>query len=613
MSINIFQEAVIEARQLRELAENNAKNKILEAVTPRIQRLIEAELVGEEEDSEGSDSMDMEMPDEASPEPDTTGGESIDLSSLATPAMSDPSSKLSISVQGDLNLNLEGDKSRRNLILNKESLNRSAAKSRILKLAGKAINLQEALKGVDLRNVSATERKTAILYYGRLLHEAATLLGSNIVMTESRGSRLKRLLDATLLEIKNMANRRDTAAFKKLFLEMVGETGMHDEGMHDEMYEADDEEGGDELDLGDDEGGDEDMGDEGGDVDVDAVKSAIEQLAGAVGMEVSASDEEGGEEEEEGGEEETVEEAVRRATRALVEARKKKTNESDKKKAEAKKKKEADKKKNEAKKKKDEAKKKNETRARALRAMGLMEGASEDEVDECDDGDMMEAEDEAAEDEKVYEIDESMIRRELGRLRNLRESRRPVSRRGRRLYEGEAVAAAGSFGGGEVGDEMFVDVDEDTLLNALVDEIGDAPVPKKMASESRRRTASAERRAQVAEAAADKLKRQISEMNLFNAKLLFANKLMQNRELSNNQQRAVVEALDGAKTIREAKLLYESLSSSLRKSSTSGSLTESNNRLLASSSRSTRSGAPANSGVEVDRWATLAGIRNGGE
>jgi hypothetical protein len=160
---------------------------------------------------------------------------------------------------------------------------------------------------------------------------------------------------------------------------------------------------------------------------------------------------------------------------------------------------------------------------------------------------------------------------------------------------------------------MFVDVDEDSLLNALVDEIGDAPVPKKMASEARRRAVNAERRAQVAEAAADKLKRQISEMNLFNAKLLFANKLMQNRELSNSQQRAVVEALDGAKTIREAKLLYESLSSSLRKSSTSGSLTESNNRLLASSSRSTRSGAPANNGVEVDRWATLAGIRNGGE
>ena len=158
--------------------------------------------------------------------------------------------------------------------------------------------------------------------------------------------------------------------------------------------------------------------------------------------------------------------------------------------------------------------------------------------------------------------------------------------------------------------DSLVPLDESLVRAAIVDEIGDAPVPK-MAAESRRRVATAQRRAQVAEAAVDKLKRQISEMNLFNAKLLFANKLMQNRDLSNSQQRAVVEALDGAKTIREAKLLYESLSSSLRKSSTSGSLTESNNRLLASSSRSTRSGAPANNGVEVDRWATLAGIKNG--
>ena len=103
------------------------------------------------------------------------------------------------------------------------------------------------------------------------------------------------------------------------------------------------------------------------------------------------------------------------------------------------------------------------------------------------------------------------------------------------------------------------------------------------------------------------LKGQLTEMNLFNAKLLYANKLMQNRNLSQKQQRAIVEALDNAKTLREAKLLYQSLTKSLtkvpRKNLNEGSL-----RTLGSSSKSTRSGAPANSGVEVDRWATLAGL-----
>ena len=94
-------------------------------------------------------------------------------------------------------------------------------------------------------------------------------------------------------------------------------------------------------------------------------------------------------------------------------------------------------------------------------------------------------------------------------------------------------------------------------------------------------------------------------MNVFNAKLLFANKLMQNRELTKKQQRAIVEALDSAKTVNEAKLLYKSLSASVNQNAT---LSESKNRLLASSSRSTRSASPASNGVDGDRWALLAGL-----
>ena len=102
------------------------------------------------------------------------------------------------------------------------------------------------------------------------------------------------------------------------------------------------------------------------------------------------------------------------------------------------------------------------------------------------------------------------------------------------------------------------------------------------------------------------MKNQLTEMNLFNAKLLYVNKLMQNRNLSSKQQRAIVEALDSAKTLREAKLLYKSLTNSLKKRST---LREGRNaRMLGSSSRSTRSASAGQSGNEVDRWARLAGI-----
>jgi hypothetical protein len=82
---------------------------------------------------------------------------------------------------------------------------------------------------------------------------------------------------------------------------------------------------------------------------------------------------------------------------------------------------------------------------------------------------------------------------------------------------------------------------------------------------------------------------------------------MQNTALPQSKLKAVVEALDSAKTIREANLLYNSLNESLTRSS--GNLTEGTNRTVGSSSRSTRPGGMINESVgETDRWAVLAGI-----
>ena len=107
----------------------------------------------------------------------------------------------------------------------------------------------------------------------------------------------------------------------------------------------------------------------------------------------------------------------------------------------------------------------------------------------------------------------------------------------------------------------------------------------------------------------DRLKEQLVEMNLFNAKLLYANKLMQNRDLTAKQQRAIVEALDNAKTLREAKLLYKSLTSSLNKRSSKKNLAEGRStRSLGSASKSAQSAQPAKSAGSMDRWAILAGI-----
>jgi hypothetical protein len=215
--------------------------------------------------------------------------------------------------------------------------------------------------------------------------------------------------------------------------------------------------------------------------------------------------------------------------------------------------------------------------------------------------------------DEVYEIDESMLRSELRRLRRLRE---------------QAEDMAASYGEGEVGMEPFVEVDEDTLINVLADELGRADVAmptvesrrrqarhnsRRVRSESRSRQStrqSRRSRAALSEAKTQNaaLKKQLEEMNLFNAKLLYMNKLMQNRNVSSKRQRAIVEALDNAKTVREAKLVYEGLNKSL----SSKSLSEGKRRVLGSSSKPTRSAASAgtlNEGVDATRWAKLAGIK----
>lgn len=107
--------------------------------------------------------------------------------------------------------------------------------------------------------------------------------------------------------------------------------------------------------------------------------------------------------------------------------------------------------------------------------------------------------------------------------------------------------------------------------------------------------------------AVSSLRGQLDESNLFNAKLLYANKLLQNRNLNDRQRVNIVESLDDAKSLREVRLLYKSLTESV---TTKGNLTESKRRRAAgSASRTMRTGSVSKESYpETDRWALLAGI-----
>lgn len=105
------------------------------------------------------------------------------------------------------------------------------------------------------------------------------------------------------------------------------------------------------------------------------------------------------------------------------------------------------------------------------------------------------------------------------------------------------------------------------------------------------------------------LRDQLNEVNLFNAKLLYVNKLLQNKSLTKDERRNIVESLDRAQSLREAKLLYKSLSESVDRK-TKKTLNENKKRtIVGGSSKPAKTGGVLNESVgEVSRWMKLAGL-----
>ena len=636
MALSLYEEAIAEAKQLRDVAEQNAKNKIIDAVTPKIRRLIEKQLLGEDDSSDEGDEelddlafladepagdelagdevasevghdepdgdemmtidlddlgmsqvpddMSMELPgDQADMSFDASGGEDGGPS-VSVPAGVDVDVEIgadgSVSLDtGAVDLHVGGEgggddgmDAGDELLLDEpvaEALSRLVQHRKTQ--TKKALNLEQKLnhfekklrkfyalvEALDGKRLSSSQRAIVRNHYTKLLREIGSLQQKAILIECGSSGRLHRRTVSILKEMKKMSrsSRRRTARGNTNYLrKLLENTGLDEFDLFEEEEDelAAEEGGEEEMDL-EDEGGE-------GEVDVDSAQAAIEDLGAALGLDVVVEPE--GEEEE--GEEEDLED---------------------------------------------------EGGEEEIEFESQLYGESDKEDD----------------DEEVVEIDESTLRNELRRLKRRRQGRRYISEETSGVDEPSQTADA--FGGGDVEDEIFVDVDEATLLNALADELGDAPKPSvgsggdtdAMTAEGRRRRRNTRARQtnrfnesrknraltnKLSEykKAVGSLRGQLTEMNLFNAKLLYANKLMQNRNLSPKQQRAIVEALDGAKPLREAKLLYKSLTNSLGRTGSRALKDSAVRRTSGSSSRSTRSARPAQNGVEVDRWAVLAGI-----
>jgi hypothetical protein len=109
------------------------------------------------------------------------------------------------------------------------------------------------------------------------------------------------------------------------------------------------------------------------------------------------------------------------------------------------------------------------------------------------------------------------------------------------------------------------------------------------------------------------LQRTINEVNLLNAKLLFANKLFRAHNMTNEQKVKVIETLDRTNSVREVKLVYSTLAENFKYSSSNKSTKKSISEGIAS--KVTKSTKPAASKQVIaestqisDRFKKLAGI-----
>jgi hypothetical protein len=110
---------------------------------------------------------------------------------------------------------------------------------------------------------------------------------------------------------------------------------------------------------------------------------------------------------------------------------------------------------------------------------------------------------------------------------------------------------------------------------------------------------------------AAQLAKKVNETNLINAKLLYLNKVLRNHTLSEQQKIKVVAAFDKANSVKEAKIVYESLNEALniKIQNTKVSLKESLGFASKASGTSTKRDIITEADAHVARWQKLANIK----
>jgi hypothetical protein len=173
---------------------------------------------------------------------------------------------------------------------------------------------------------------------------------------------------------------------------------------------------------------------------------------------------------------------------------------------------------------------------------------------------------------------------------------------------GELEAGDAAEGDEEKKDEeVTMTSDEDISMDELMYEIKKAK-KEKAEKEEKKEMEEMKKKLDEAYSVIETIKSELSEVNLFNAKLLYTNKIFKAKNLTESQKVKVLAAFDKAASVKEAKLVYETLSEGFTEKKSN--INESVLRGSASKPAGVAEKKPI---LEVNdqfaRWQKLAGIK----
>jgi hypothetical protein len=559
---NIYEEALADAKSLKEVAENNAKHAVINAVLPRIREMIETSLL--EADDQDDDVLNDDVVDEdnvagAISPPDAEGKVTLDID-----AMTD---------EGALETNLEGKQALDKVVESRKSATYSPAAIKelcestdTLAGAGQLISATLGYSNQILRTISRVQDMYGCLQEAidiapdkKKEHEEV-LEGCHRKLQELKMTKKNKKMNEADVTLK-LTGLPDDVDLDSMGVDLISDEEGEEGSEGGEASVGADGDHGDELDLGDLGGdeGDHDMGESLSHLSDDTVVEIDEnmlrkEIARMKSLREDAGDPVGVNHPLKGGkdwDDETLEYSFGG-----------KGPDSD-----------------------------------ILDVDDVEIQTAEDQDDMVYEADDVEEDMDEAEDMDESNRQHESLRRRFGFEKRLQERLRNRIRATRKA----ALKVEGKRATQLIRSHR-------ALMARLTESVKRTNKIKRIVESTKRQTgASNGTRKSVGTESV--LRAKLAEANLFNAKLSYSNKILQNDQLTSRQKARVIEQFDAAKNVAEAKLVYESLTKLLARKPVTESV---GRKVIGSASRAARpTGAQqvVTEGFEVERWGKLAGIK----